>query len=250
MSAKTEQIDGKEMNVVGHLAELRNRLMITAIFFIIFFVIGFIFVEEIYYFFNKDFDFDLNITSPGEIIWIYITIAGIAALVGTIPILSLQLWLFVRPGLTKNERKVSLSYIPAVFLLFIIGLTFGYLMFIKLILPFILSLNDGMFNQIFTVEGYFRFMFRLVLPFAFLFEVPIMMMFLTSLGILTPQFLKKMRKYAYFILLIIGGLITPPDIFLQLMVFMPLCVLYEISIYLSNIVYQKKKKRHKEFMES
>src|SRR5699024_1043330 len=108
--------------------------------------------------------------------------------------------------------KISLSYIPAVFLLFITGLVFGYLAFINLILPFLLSLNDGMFNELFTVDKYFRFMFRLTIPFALIFEIPIIVMFLTSIGILTPQFLRKVRKYAYFIMLIVGGLITPPDI--------------------------------------
>lgn len=240
MSAKSDQQHDKEMNLVGHLSELRNRLIITALFFVIFFIIGFIFWKDIYLFLQKDFTFDLNITGPGEIIWIMVSIAGIIALIGTLPILSLQLWLFVKPGLTTRERKVSLTYVPAVFFLFVIGLIFGYFMFIKLILPFLLSLNDGMFNQIFTVERYFRFMFHLILPFAFIFEVPIVAMFLTSLGIITPMFLRKIRKYAYFILLIIGGLITPPDIFLQLIVFAPLCILYEISIYLSSVVYRKK----------
>lgn len=251
MVVSTKKLNNeKEMNVVGHLSELRNRLMVTAAFFILFFIAGFIYVKEIFYFFQKDLPFELNITSPGDIIWIYITIAGLIALVGTLPLLCVQLWLFIKPGLTDSERKVSLSYIPAVFLLFIMGLVFGYLLFIKLILPFLLSLNDGTFNELFTVEKYFRFMFRLVLPFAFLFEIPIITMFLTSLGILNPSFLRKMRKYAYFILLIVGAIVTPPDIFLQLIVAIPLFLLYEISIYLSEIVYRKKEQKHKEFMEN
>src|SRR5690625_4600749 len=166
------------MNFVGHLSELRNRLMITGISFVLFFIFGFIFVEEIYFFFESDLDFKLTITSPGDIIWVYFTIAGIVAFVCTLPILSLQLWLFIKPGLTKAERKVSLSYIPAIFLLFVLGLVFGYFMFVKLILPFLLSLNDGMFNELFTVDKYFRFLIRVSLPFAFLFELPIMLMFL------------------------------------------------------------------------
>src|SRR5690625_7113802 len=88
-------------------------------------------------------------------------------------------------------------------------------MFIKLILPFLLSLNKEMFNELFTVERYFRFMIRLTIPFALLFEIPIIIMFLTSLGIITPQFLRKMRKYAYFILLIVGALVTPLDVILR-----------------------------------
>src|SRR5690625_4022676 len=238
------------MNFVGHLSELRNRLMVTGIFFILFFILGFIFVEEIYLFFENDLDFKLTITSPGDIIWVYFTIAGIIAFVCTLPVLSLQLWLFIKPGFTKSERRVSLSYIPAVFLLFVIGLIFGYIMFIQLILPFLLSLNKDMFNELFTVERYFRFMIRLVIPFALLFEIPIIIMFLTSLGILTPQFLRKMRKYAYFILLIVGALVTPPDVILQLTVAIPLFILYEISIYLSTLVYRKKVKRHTEYMSN
>lgn len=238
----------REMNVVEHLTELRKRLIITAVFFVIFFIIGFIFVKDIYFFFESGIDFKLTITSPGEIIWIYIMIASIIALVGTIPVFALQLWLFIKPGLTKNERKVSLSYIPAVFLLFVSGLVFGYFLFLKLILPFLLSLNDDMFNELFTVEKYFRFLLRMTLPFALLFEIPIVTMFLTSLGIITPQFLRKIRKYAYFVLLIVGGIVTPPDIFLQILVALPLFILYEVSIYLSAIVYRRKMRKHAEYM--
>ena len=122
-------------------------------------------------------------------------------------------------------------------------------MFIKLILPFLLGLNDGMFNELFTVDRYFRFLFRITLPFAILFELPIIIMFLTSLGIITPHFLKRTRKYAFFVILIVGALITPPDVILQLAVAVPLYVLYELSIYLSEIVYRRKQQKHKEFME-
>src|SRR5690625_3350083 len=204
----------KEMNIVGHLSELRNRLLITGVCFIGFFILGFIFIKDIYYFFENDIDFKLTVTSPGDIIWIYFTIAGIIAIVATLPVLSLQLWLFVKPGLTKPERRVSLSYIPAIFLLFVLGLVFGYLMFIKLILPFLLSLNDGMFNELFTVDRYFRFLFQVMIPFAILFEIPVILMFLTSLGIIKLKFLRKTRKYAYFILLIVVVLFTHPAVHL------------------------------------
>src|SRR5699024_3696847 len=240
------------MDVVAHLSELRKRLMFTAFIFIVFFIIAFVYVKDIYALFEQGIDFKLTVTSPGDIIWIYLMISALIALVVTLPILALQIWLFIKPGLTKPERKASLGYIPAIFILFIIGLVFVYLMFIKLIFPFLLfllSLNDGAFNELFTVERYFRFMSRLVIPFALLFEIPIIIMFLTSLGILTPDFLRKTRKYAYLILLIVGALVTPPDIILQLTVAIPLFLLYEVSIYLSVIVYRKKQKRHEEFMK-
>src|SRR5690625_1773890 len=112
----------KAMDVTGHLSELRNRLMVTAVVFIIFFIIGFIYRKEIYSFFERDIHIKLNIMSPLETVWIFFSIAGLVAIIETIPILTLQLWLFIKPGLTKKERKATLSYVPAIFLLFFLGL--------------------------------------------------------------------------------------------------------------------------------
>ncbi|MEN2766229.1 twin-arginine translocase subunit TatC [Ornithinibacillus xuwenensis] len=242
--------DEKEMNFTGHLSELRNRLVVTAIFFILFFIVSFIFVEDIYNFFESDIDFKLTLLSPGEIMWIWFTIAGVVALAGTLPILAFQIWMFIKPGLTAKEQKASLAFIPAIFLLFIGGLACGYLMFIKLILPFLLSLNDGIFNEMFTVEKYFKFLLRVTLPFAIIFEIPVITMFLTKLGILTPNIMRKTRKYAYLVLIIIATMVTPPDFFLPIFVAIPFILLYEISIYLAAIVYRKKQEKHKEFMEA
>lgn len=250
MKKEKQSAEEKEMNVTGHLSELRNRLIVTALFFLAFFILGFVYIKDIYHFFEQDIPFTLAVTSPGEIIWIYFTLAGVIALVGTVPVFSLQLWLFIKPGLTSKERKASLMYIPVIFILFIGGLVFGYFMFVKLILPFLLSLNDGMFTEIFTVDNYFRFVFRVSLPFAIFFEIPIMAMFLTQLGILTPEFMKKTRKYAYFIMVIVGAAVTPPDFVLQIVVAIPLIVIYEISIQLSSVVFRKKQKKHAAFMEN
>lgn len=247
MSAKTKD---KVMNVTAHLAELRRRLILTAFIFILFFIIGFLFRKEIYHFFEKDIHIKLNIMSPLETVWIFFSIAGLVAIIATIPILSLQLWLFIKPGLKRRERHATLSYIPAIFFLFIIGLVAGYSAFTHLIFPFLIHLNDGLFNEIFTVEKYFRILFHTMIIFAVVFELPIIMMFLTSLGIITPQFLKNTRKYAYLILLIISGLITPPDIILQIVVAIPLILLYELSIQLASFAYKRRQRRHAQYMES
>lgn len=248
MSREPEFEADKEMNLTGHLSELRNRLIVTAVFFVLFFIVGLFFVEDIFSFFRNDIDFVLNITSPWDTIQIFLTLAGLIAITGTLPILCFQAWIFVKPGLTVSERRASLPYIPAIFILFILGMVFGYLIFIKLILPFLLSLNDGLFNEIFTVDKYFGFLFRVTFPFGLLFEIPIIAMFLTSLGILTPQFMRKSRKYAYFILIIVGVVITPPDFILQIVIAIPLLILYELSVSLSAIVYRRKQRKHREFM--
>src|SRR5699024_8479431 len=223
-----------------HLSELRNRLLVIMIVFVVFFALGFVNLKEIYTFLIKGIDIQLTVMSPGEIIWIYLYISGVIGFIGTIPILAYQLWAYISPGLTSKEKRVSLIYIPTLFILFILGFIFGYIMFINLIFPFLLSLNDGMFNEMFTVEKYSRFMFGITLPFAFLFELPIMVMFLTKLGIITPHFLTKNRKYAYFLLIVIAAFITPPDIVMQIIIAIPLIILYEISVFVSKMVFRKK----------
>lgn len=238
----------KEMDVVSHLSELRNRILVSLAFFVAFFILGFIYVEEIYAFFVNDIDMELTVISPGEILWIYFSMAGVVAIAGTLPVLAYQIWAFIKPGLTPYERKVSLPYIPVIFILFIAGLIFGYIIFVKLLFPFLLSLNNGMFDIMFTVDRYFKFLMRITVPFALMFELPIITMFLTSIGILTPDVMKKYRKYAYFILIVISTMLTPPDFILPLLVSIPFILLYEISIYLSKIVYRKKMKKHEEFM--
>src|SRR5699024_12003807 len=118
----TKKYMNKDMNIVDHLSELRKRLMVTVLFFIIFFILGFIFMKDIYQFFENDIEVKLTVTNPGDIIWIYLIMASLIAIIFTLPVLSLQIWLFIKPGLTKNERRSSLGYIPAIFLLFVIGL--------------------------------------------------------------------------------------------------------------------------------
>ncbi len=240
----------KELNLVEHLDELRKRLMISAFTFLVFFIVGFIYVEEIYKWLVRDLDVKLIVLGPSDIVWVYFTLAGVIGIVGTIPVLALQIWFFVKPALKPKERKISLSYIPALFILFIVGLCFGYFVIFPLVLSFLVQLSGEMMVTNFTAEKYFRFIMNMSLPFGLLFELPIIVMFLTTIGFINPKKLRKFRKYAYFILVIIAGFITPPDVVTQILVAIPLFILYEISIGLSGVVYRKKLKREQEWEES
>lgn len=235
----------QSMNLVGHLDELRKRIIITALAFIVFFIVAFIYVQDIYDFFVMGLDFKLTVLSPTEIVWVYMQLAGVAAIALTIPVFAWQLWMFIKPALKPLERKVTLSYIPALFILFIAGLSFGYFLIFPTVFEFLLSLAGDNMQNMFTIEKYFGFVMKITLPFAFLFELPVIVMFLTSLGIINPQRLSKIRKYAYLVLAIVSATITPPDFLSQTIVMIPLCVLYEISIQLSKIVYRKKLKKEK-----
>ncbi|RPF55821.1 twin-arginine translocase subunit TatC [Aquisalibacillus elongatus] len=238
------------MDWTEHLGELRNRLLWTLLIFVVSFGVGFYFVEDIYRFLERDVEFTLNVLGPFEIIWVYIIIASITGIIVTIPFLAFQLWLFIRPGLTKHERKVSLMYIPALFILFLLGLVFGYVFIKDLILGFLLNLGDGLVNEMFTARNYFKFILQVTIPFAIFFEVPLIAMFLTSLGIIDPMFMKKTRKYAYLILVILGTMLSPPDFILQLLVAAPLIILYEIAITMSSIVHKRKMRQLEKLNDS
>ncbi|WP_318508658.1 twin-arginine translocase subunit TatC [Bacillus sp. T3] len=242
-------MEDKELNIIEHLDELRKRLIITVAAFIVFFIVGFMYVEEIYQWFVKDLEVKLIVLGPSDIVWVYLMIASVIAIAATIPILAIQIWMFVKPALKPLEIKVSLSYVPALFILFIVGLCFGYFVIFPMVMDFLINLGGEMFVTNFTADKYFRFVLNMTLPFGVLFELPVVVMFLTSLGIINPFVLSKLRKYAYFVLIIIAVIITPPDFISDFLVTLPLLMLYEISINLSKIVYKRKLKREQKWEE-
>lgn len=134
----------------------------------------------------------------------------------------------------------TLAFIPGIFILFISGIAFGYFLLFPIVLSFLQSLAGDQFETFFTVDKYFRFMINLTVPFGFLFEMPAIIMFLTRLGIINPQRLAKSRKISYFFLIVVSVLITPPDFISDILVIVPLVLLYEFSVTLSKIVYRKK----------
>jgi sec-independent protein translocase protein TatC len=229
-----------EMNVMEHLEELRKRVIITLVAFLFSFIISFIFVQDIYQYLIKDLDDKLALLGPGDILWVYMVLAGVAGIAITIPVFAYQTWRFVRPALSKDEQKTSLAFIPGLFLLFVCGISFGYFVLFPLVLSFLQSLAGDQFQTFFTVDRYFKFMINLTLPFGFLFEMPAVVMFLTKLGIINPIRLIKARKISYFVLIVVSILITPPDLVSDILVILPLLLLYEISITLSKFVYKKR----------
>ncbi|WP_026585011.1 twin-arginine translocase subunit TatC [Bacillus sp. J33] len=236
-------MNDQAVNVLQHFEELRKRLIIIAVTFIVFLALSFIFVKDIYEWLVKDLDFKLAVLGPSEILWVYFMLASVVAIAGTIPVAAHQIWLFVSPALTKTERKVALAYIPALFFLFITGISFGYFVLLPLVLNFLMALSGEMFTAFFTTEKYFKFVLHLTLPFGFLFELPVVIMFLTSLGIINPYSLQKIRKYAYFVLIVVAILVTPPDFISDILVTLPLLLLYEASVSLSKLIYNRKLKK-------
>ncbi|MDQ6594864.1 twin-arginine translocase subunit TatC [Bacillus salipaludis] len=230
----------EHQHLLGHLEELRSRIIKTLVAFVFFLIVSFCFVKEIYHWLVQDMDQKLAILGPSDILWIYMVIAAVISIAVTIPVAAYQTWRFVSPALKQEEKQVTLRFIPGLFLLFLLGISFGYFVLFPMVLKFLTSLSDGQFVTMFTAEKYFRFMINLILPFGFLFEMPLVVMFLTKLGILNPKRLAKARKVSYLVLIVIAVVITPPDFLSDFLVTIPLLVLYELSITLSRVVYRKK----------
>jgi len=233
-------MENKDLHLVEHLDELRKRIIIVLIAFIVFFISAFIFVQDIYNLLLKDFSGKLAILGPSDILWVYMMISGVFAIAATIPVVAFQIWKFIAPALTKEESKVTLRFIPGLFILFITGISFGYFVLFPIVLGFLLNLSEGQFETMFTADKYFRFVINLSLPFGFLFEMPLVVMFLTRLGILNPIRLAQARKISYFVLIVLSILITPPDFISDILVIVPLLLLYELSVTISKIVYKKR----------
>lgn len=171
----------------------------------------------------------------------------LAGFVISFPYVIYQLWKFISPGLHENERKHSRGFIVISSLLFFIGVLFGYYVICPLSINFLAnySISDMVDNQI-DISSYIALVRATALASGIIFELPIIIYFLTKVGLVTPESLRKYRKYALVIVLIVAAIITPPDIASQIIVAIPILVLYQVSIYISKIVIRNQKRKAQE----
>ncbi|NUU63554.1 twin-arginine translocase subunit TatC [Paenibacillus agri] len=243
-------VKGDEMSLVDHLTELRKRIIYVLIVFVLGLVGGLFCAKPIYeYLIRSDLakGFVLHAFSFWDGIGMYMKIAMAVSLAISVPFIIYQLWAFVSPGLRQVERNAALRYVPYVFILFILGVLFAYYIVFPMALSFTISITRDMgLEETYGIAQYFEFMFSLVVPMALLFELPLVVMFLTKIRILNPLRLRKLRRYAYFVLVFIGIVITPPDFISDFLVAIPLLILYEFSVFLSAFVYRKQLAADKE----
>jgi sec-independent protein translocase protein TatC len=236
-------MNDKEMSVYEHLGELRKRLIIVLVFFGIALIGSFFFVEPIILYLqhtDEAKELTMNAFRLTDPIKIYFQFAFVIAFVLTAPVLLYQIWAFVSPGLYEKERKVTLSYIPLSIFLFLAGVSFAYFVLFPFVVRFMQNLAERLgIHQVIGINEYFEFLLHLILPFGIVFQLPVVVMFLTRLGLITPMLLSKVRKYAYLALLILAAAITPPDVLSQVIVMIPLSILYEASIWISKMAYRK-----------
>ncbi len=246
-------MNDKEMSMIEHLSELRVRLIWVIVCFILFMVIGFISAKPVVEYMKNDpaaSNISWHVFGFTDALRIYMQVAFVIALVLTLPVILYHVWRFMSPGLTELERRALLLYIPFAFLLLLLGISFGYYILFPMIIGFMSNFTYALgAEETYGLTHYFQFMFNLIVPVSLLFELPVIILFLTTIRVLNPMILVKFRKYALFLSVVISALITPPDFISNILVAIPLVILYEISIWLSKWVYRKQKEKDKEWEE-
>ncbi len=233
----------KNLTIIEHIDEIRKRLMVIVVFFVVGVIGAFFVAKPLIKFLQYDGaakNITLNAFSVLDPIMIYLKVIIFIAFIIISPVILYQLWSFVSPGLHETERRATLSYIPYTFFLFIGGISFSYFVLLPYVMKFMMNLSADLdITQTIGINDYFTFLFQLLIPFGIVFQLPVVLLFLARLGIVNPSTLVKIRKYAYFALFVIAAFITPPDLFSHLFVTVPLFALYEISIVISRFGYRK-----------
>lgn len=232
------------MPILDHLGELRKRIIYSLIVFVLGLVGGLFGAQPVFDYLVAAApaeNLELNVFSPWDAIGLYMKFAILISLLAALPFTLFQMWAFVKPALGRKEQRATLRYVPGALIMFLIGLAFAYYVVFPMAFMFTETVTESMgLEQTYGVTNYFSFLFNILLPVSLLFELPLIILFLTRIGILNPRMLQKMRKLAWFILIVIGTMITPPDFISDILVSVPLVLLYEVSVLLSGMAYRKR----------
>jgi len=229
--------DPDKLSFFDHADELRNRLIKSLAAVLICSCLTYIFIDYILALIIEPVDF-LVFTAPSDAFIARITLTLWLGFFISLPYVFFQIWKFIGVGLRPQERRYISFFAPYSVVFFMVGALFAYTIAIPITIEFLLGYGNEYLRPMITVKSYISFMATLILAFGFVFELPLVLMFLTKIGIATPEFLMQKRKHAYILILILSALITPPDIVTLLILGGPLVLLYEIGIFVSKATYR------------
>ena len=239
----TKAVDSEgNMTLSGHLKELRNRVVICAVIYIVA-AVGFLTIsDQLINFLTAMADGVYNFISidPQEKLIQYFRVALIAALVVTIPFIAYHVYAFARPGLKKSESFFFGLVLVMGLGLFVVGVMFAYFISLPFMLNFMGTLEGADYIvQTTSIASYVSFCITIFLIFGAVFEMPLVVIILSRMGIVSPEFMQKARGVMIVLIFFVAAVITPPDIVSQTMVALPMCLLYGISTVLCKIFYKK-----------
>ena len=254
-----EDIDDSRMPLLDHLVELRRRLVYSFLALIVMFFVSYFFAEDIFRFLVRPYadlvegqaNRRLIFTALHEAFFTYIKVAAFSALFFGFPIFASQLWLFVAPGLYRNEKGAFLPFLVATPILFIMGGAMVYYIVMPLAFTFFLSFEsvggDGALpiQLEAKVDQYLSLAMRLIFAFGVSFELPVLMTLLARAGMVSAAGLADKRKYAMVLAFVAAAILTPPDVISQIMLAVPIIILYEVSIISAKFVERQRAAREK-----
>ena len=254
MSSKDSELNKDKQPLLEHLIELRSRIIKTMIMIIVFFIFFYIFADNIYNFLVKPYanavageeGRRLIFTALHETFFTYIRVAIFASLFVSLPFLLIQLWIFIAPGLYKNEKNVVLPYLLATPILFILGSALVYYLIMPLAIKFFLSFESIGGNGALPIQleakvnEYLSLIMRLILAFGLCFQLPVALTLMARVGLISSEGLKKNRKYVIVGIFAIAAILTPPDPISQIGLGIPILLLYELSIIAVSFIEKRK----------
>jgi len=246
----------KQSSFIGHLTELRSRIIKSFLYLFVFFIICYFFAENIYAFLiepyanavrNDNENRRLIFTALHETFITYLKVAFFTAFFVASPIILTQIWKFVAPGLYKNEKKALLPYLIATPTLFLLGGMLVYYLVMPLAIKFFLTFESSaeISNLPIQLEAkvneYLSLIMRLIFAFGLSFQLPVLLSLLARVGFIDSEYLKTRRKYVIVLIFAVAAILTPPDPITQIGLGIPLLILYELSILSVKIIEKKKK---------
>jgi sec-independent protein translocase protein TatC len=252
-----EDVEQSRAPLLEHLIELRKRLLYSIVAFALVFVGCVLVAEQIYAFLVQPLadllhdrqDPRLIFTGLAEVLFTQLKVAFFAALMISFPVLASQIWMFVAPGLYRNEKKAFLPFLVATPVLFFAGAAMAYYVVFPFAWEFFLSFEspgaaEGVAIQFEgKVDEYLSIVMRLIFAFGFSFMLPVALVLLGKVGILTSNGLKARRRYAIVFVFILGAILTPADPFSQIAVAVPVLILYEVSILIIKAMEKQRRRR-------